>query len=289
MKKIEFRKIAVHLRNAFPVNLIAAGAIAYGGFQSWCNSSGDWENVAILILLAVIAGVDALRRVDCTVPVWSGMRWCAWLLLLLTAAAVWFPVPATAEISSDWFWLLAAIAGCCYWGWRPALRLLPVLFLALLLLPRQEPLFLVMSYPLRLLSTHISVGILEFAGVAIFREGTTITVGGSDIAITDACSGISQLAVLAFLGYLLVRRCPTAAGWRILYYLCLLPVVIAANSIRIMLVVILFLWIGEASFHDPWHSGLGYFMVVLSVLLFWGVGQLLPHRSPKPPQEENHE
>ena len=61
-----------------------------------------------------------------------------------------------------------------------------------------ETVMLALSYPLRLMATHISVAFLKFVGVEVVAERTSINIlaEGREIAVTDACSGIEQLGGL---------------------------------------------------------------------------------------------
>ena len=55
-----------------------------------------------------------------------------------------------------------------------------------------ETVMLALSYPLRLMATHISVAFLKFVGVEVVAERTSINIlaEGREIAVTDACSGM---------------------------------------------------------------------------------------------------
>ena len=163
-----------------------------------------------------------------------------------------------------------------------------MLFLCFLAIPYQEYWTLALSYPLRLISTCLSAETLRLFGDAVEYHLTTIRVGGAEIAITDACSGIRQLEALLLLGYLIVRRQHTRTGWAVLHYFFMLPAVIAANSVRIAATVLLFHWIGAAAFDDFRHTLLGYLLVIVALLLFWWFGALFPDTG-KARKEESHE
>ena len=61
-----------------------------------------------------------------------------------------------------------------------------------------------------------------------------------------------------------------------------MPIIIFTNTLRLVLVIVLYLKIGERAFEDPLHSIFGYAVVVATVLLLFGVGRLLP----KPEKEK---
>ncbi|HOG51858.1 MAG TPA: exosortase/archaeosortase family protein, partial [Lentisphaeria bacterium] len=180
-------------------------------------------------------------------------------------------------------------------GIKNSARVFLPLCLSLLILPNQEYLLLAFSYPLRLVSTIITVFGLSLCGIDIDHHLTSIRIGTSEIAITDACSGINQLAVMLLLGYILVRRCHRSRSWQIVHYLFLLPAVTIANSLRLLTSCLLYLRIGWSAFAEPYHTWFGYAMVVVTVLILWGVGFVLPEETPSPqhnapanPHPESH-
>lgn len=160
------------------------------------------------------------------------------------------------------------------YGYKYARIALAGVTFSLLILPFQENIILVFSYPLRLISSEISVIFLQLFGVDISNNLTTIQVGKSAIAITDACSGISQLGILALFAYLISLKLNLNIGFKVLWFSLTLPIVIIANSIRLIITILLFLQIGNHVFEDTIHNGLGYFFVILSVVLLY-LSQLL--------------
>jgi exosortase/archaeosortase family protein len=160
-----------------------------------------------------------------------------------------------------------------------ALRFLTPLFIALVIIPIQEQLFLAFSFPLRLISTILTVETLQLFGSNLSYELTSIRGGSFEVAITDACSGISQLAVLFLLTYIVVVLKQHRSPWyATLHYLSLLPIVIFANVIRLMLTILLFYVIGEKAFSNSYHALLGYAFVLLAIGLVYGIGALFPEK-----------
>ena len=107
---------------------------------------------------------------------------------------------------------------------------------------------------------------------------TTIRIGGQEIAITDACSGVQQLEAMVLVAYLLVHAWRRTAAWKIVHYLFLLPAIIFSNAVRIILIVLLYDVVGEAVLVGKWHIGLGYFQLVLALALIYWTGFFLPEK-----------
>lgn len=160
-------------------------------------------------------------------------------------------------------------------GWRMAARhwLLPSV--SLVILPFYELLLLELSFPLRLLSTHIVVAFLRLLSFNILSNGTTLLWQGHELAITDACSGMSLLTLLLLIAYWLVRKTSAPAWQKACWFSLLLLWVLLANTLRLLLTLFGYMLCGEAVFAAMPHFLLGCFFVVTSSLLLWLSSTLL--------------
>jgi exosortase/archaeosortase family protein len=71
----------------------------------------------------------------------------------------------------------------------------------------------------------------------------------------------------------------------------LLPIIIFSNIVRIILTLLGIVYIGDVILSDSVHSGMGFGMVLLTVILFICVGKLFHEKEEKPegqkPEKEN--
>lgn len=142
------------------------------------------------------------------------------------------------------------------------------------LLPFQDQIALACGHPLRLMATVLSVGALQLLGMNVSNEATTIHVGPADIAITDACSGIEELLAMVLVGWLLARFRQRSFGWSLFAWAFSVPSVVIANTLRLMLLVVLYAWLGDTVLTGVWHTGLGYAQAIGALLLMWWFGEL---------------
>lgn len=133
---------------------------------------------------------------------------------------------------------------------------------------------LLASYPLRLSATELAAAGLRLCGVEVAHMGSSLRIPGLDIAITDACSGISQLDAFFLIACVAVMMMHRHTGWKLLHFAFVIPAVIAANTIRIILTVLLYRLFGEAVLETAWHVALGYVQIVLALVIFLAVGGL---------------
>jgi exosortase len=261
----------------FHLPLIAI-ALAIGLVQGLRSASEHWENIAILAVLVILMSWDGRHRVSPkrpTVPLRE--RLLAWLALALAPCFLLLPDSGLPGLNTNIVLLLLAFALCAFQrGAQSALWSLPPLTLSLLVIPLQEFIYLSFSYVLRILSTILCCKLLQLFRVSVSYYHTTIYVGDASIAITDACSGISQLFALLLLGYLIVRHQHRQLRWAALHYSLLLPVLVLANALRLIITILLFQRIGAAIFADFYHTFFGLLLVVVTTLLMLAAGKLFP-------------
>ncbi len=145
----------------------------------------------------------------------------------------------------------------------------PIFYLGLLL-PVPGWMLDEFTAPLKLFVSWLSASMLEPFGIPIVREGVTMTVGPYQLLVEDACSGMNSLigliAITLFYIYLL-----RDAGWRYsLFLLCLIiPVAIAANVLRIITLILLTYFFGDAVGQGFLHVSAGLFLFALSLVLMF--------------------
>jgi exosortase len=159
----------------------------------------------------------------------------------------------------------------------------PLVYLGLLLPPPGWLLDQVTA-PLKLLVSVLATGVVEPLGIPIAREGVTMTVGPYQLLVEDACSGLNSLigliAVTLFYIYLL-----RGSNWRYSAFLvCLIiPVAIIANAIRIVILINLTYFFGDAVGQGFLHKTAGLFLFATALALVFaidsGLSSLLKKRS----------
>ena len=157
-------------------------------------------------------------------------------------------------------------------GLRPLLRnWFPLIYLALLL-PIPGWALDQFTAPLKLLVSWLAAAAVEPLGIPILREGVTMTVGPYQLLVEDACSGLNSLigliAITLFYIYLL-----RDAGWRYsLFLVCLIvPVAIIANVLRIMTLILLTYYFGDAVGQGFLHVTAGLFLFALALGLMFAI------------------
>jgi exosortase len=122
---------------------------------------------------------------------------------------------------------------------------------------------------LRVIATVASGWLVPLLGIPTYAEGTTLHIPPGTLQISDACSGFSTLYAAAAVACLTAHSAPTM-GRKALVLLTAAPLAIAANIIRIILLVLLIMWQGAWVLDSFLHplSGMMTFAISLPII-FW--------------------
>lgn len=163
-------------------------------------------------------------------------------------------------------------------GLRPMIKnWFPLLYLGFLIPP---PGWLIDSItaPLKLFVSYVATGGLQMVGIPVFREGVTLSVAQYQLLVEDACSGMNSItglvAISLFYIYLLRN-----ASWKYAFVLVALvvPIAIVANIIRVVVLVLLTYFFGDAVAQGFLHMAAGLLLFTSALLLVFVVDSLLSY------------
>ena len=270
------QQVNIALKRAPFLAMLLGASCVFGAWRSFSTNAGKWDSPLALLLLAIVSGAYGVAHLETAKKDNSSGKF-AWLLLALSFVLMGASIFTDSECGKNMALLLGCSSVAVYLEGRRCLKLLALpLLLCYIVLPFLENITLYCSYPLRLLSTEFTVGILQVFHVDISSRLTTIFIGKTQIAITDACSGVSQLGVLLFFTWILAVNLPATGQMRkIIWCIFILPIVIIANTVRLLATVGLFYAVGERAFENDIHTALGYSFILLSLIMLWGCGKAL--------------
>ncbi|MBU1378229.1 MAG: exosortase V [Alphaproteobacteria bacterium] len=130
--------------------------------------------------------------------------------------------------------------------------------------------------PLKQLVSYMATSIVEPFGIPIYREGVTLVVGPYQLLVEDACSGLNSMVGLVAISlfYIYLLR---SASWKYSLFLAalLIPVAIVANALRIVILILLTYFFGDAVGQGFLHVTAGLFLFAVALLLMFGIDNLL--------------
>jgi exosortase len=151
----------------------------------------------------------------------------------------------------------------------------PILYLAFLIPPPGWFMDSVTA-PLKLFVSYVTTEALSALGVPVFREGVTLMVAQYQLLVEDACSGMNSLtglvAISMFYIYLLRN-----ASWRysLVLVLLVIPIAVAANIIRVAILVLLTYFFGDAVAQGFLHMAAGIVLFTSALLLVFLVDSVM--------------
>lgn len=151
--------------------------------------------------------------------------------------------------------------------------LIPLFFLTFAL-PIPLALTEQIHWQLRLIVTAATSTIVPLFGVPLFVEGTTLHMSHGSLQVADACSGFSTLYAAGAVACLTAYSA-TSMARRALVLLIAAPLAIAANVLRVIILVFMVVWQGSGVLDTFIHplSGMLTFALALPVI-FWLGGDL---------------
>jgi exosortase len=143
------------------------------------------------------------------------------------------------------------------------------LLLLLLIVPIPGFIFDRVVAGLRAGSAELSYGIFRLAGVPVLRHGMIMSLPGVEIEVAPECSGIRSTMAL-FVAGIVLSRVLLRSGWtRTLAIVCIGPIGILRNAVRIVCISLLGVYVDRGFFYGSLHrkGGLLFSLVGFVVLI----------------------
>ena len=117
---------------------------------------------------------------------------------------------------------------------------------------------------------------LQRFGIPVAREGVTLYVAQYQLLVKDACSGMNSIEGLTAVGLLYVYLMRGSFFWYSIFLTALvIPIAIAANIVRIAILVLLTYYFGEAVAQSFIHIAAGFTLFATSLLLVFAIDSMV--------------
>lgn len=133
-----------------------------------------------------------------------------------------------------------------------------------------------LTSPLKLFVSQAATNIVAAFGLPVAREGVTIFVAQYQLLVEDACSGMNSIFGLLAIGlfYIYLVR-GSVLRYSILLALLMIPIAIAANILRVIIVILLTYYFGDEVGQGFLHFAAGISLFVIALGLVFGLDALL--------------
>lgn len=130
--------------------------------------------------------------------------------------------------------------------------------------------------PLKQNVSTVAEQILYTAGYPIARSGVMLTIGQYQLLVADACSGLNSMFSLSAIGllylYLMHRKSWLHNG---LILASLLPIAFCANILRVIFLVLVTYYFGDAAGQGFLHGFSGMVLFVVSLVIIIAIDTVL--------------
>ena len=199
-------------------------------------------------------------------PVWRPIP------LLAVLIPVFLVTRITQIVELEGYAMYAVVVAACYAlvGGRVMHALaFPIIYLAFAF-PPPETLVYTLTLPIKVAITQSSIAILQALGYPIGGTGVMIQIGQYQLLVAAACAGLNSIISLSALTLFYIHI--MHRGNRRTQYLLLLfvvPVAIAANFLRVLILILLTYHAGEAAAQSFIHDLAGITTFILAIGLIF--------------------
>ena len=186
----------------------------------------------------------------------------------LLAVAVFFFIGKAASVDALVFvsmWLSIVAVVLFVFGLKSMKALFfPLVVLAFFIPP---PPFInrMLTFKLRLISSDLSVRIMQFIDIPVYREGNVIDLGMIKLHVVDACSGLRYVFPTILLGILMGYWFNKKPWQRFVVFAATIPTAIATNALRIAIVGYIARNISVETADNFFHEASGIIIYLLSI------------------------
>lgn len=172
-------------------------------------------------------------------------------------------------------WMVAGLA-LLFKGWR-ALRIIWFpLFFMLFMVPLPEALVAAVTAPLKSAVSYVASNLLYAAGYPVGRSGVMLTVGQYQLMVADACAGLNSMFTLEALGMLYMNLMRyTSVARNVTLAVMLVPIAFCANIGRVMILVLVTFYFGDAAGQGFVHGFAGMVLFLIALMLMLVLDKLL--------------
>lgn len=231
--------------------------------QHWSTSNGAHGP------LILVSGVWLIWREREWLSFKPGSISDAWLLLLVPLLLLYaygrgFQLLGTESAA---LYGVLLLLGFYYWGPAAMRRLwFALLYLAFLIKP---PYGMVAeaTQPLKIAISELSVDLLHALGYPVGQSGVLIQIDQYELMVQQACAGLSSLVTLFALGLLYIHLIkPASRLHAVLLLAAIVPIAMIANLLRVLLLILLTYYAGDAIAQSMAHDAAGVVTFSLSML-----------------------
>ena len=150
----------------------------------------------------------------------------------------------------------------------------PLVYLAFAL-PPPDTVVAFVTQPIKIAISTWAVSVLQLLGYPIASSGVTIQIAQYQLLVAAACAGLNSIVTLTALClfYVYLRRRSDPVAFLVIA-IAAIPVAIIANFVRVIALVLITYYFGDAVAQGFVHDFAGLLMFSVALLAVFGIDQL---------------
>lgn len=122
------------------------------------------------------------------------------------------------------------------------------------------------TFKLKLVSSALSVKMMQLAGLSVFGEGNIIDLGLTQLQVVDACSGLRYVYPLLLMGILFGYLFHKTWWERVIMAMATVPIAIFSNALRIAITGCLTIKVSQRVADGFFHGFSGWLIFMVSLI-----------------------
>lgn len=173
-------------------------------------------------------------------------------------------------------YLILIALGFIHWGAQVMRHLWFVILYASFLIAPPYSLIAELTQPLKIAISQLAVELLHALGMPIAASGVLIQVAQYELFVKQACAGLGSLVTLMALGLFYVNLArPSRKAHVMLLLLSIIPIALLANLLRVIALILVTYFFGDAVAQSFLHDAGGLATFALSMLGLVGLDNVL--------------
>ncbi len=140
-------------------------------------------------------------------------------------------------------------------------------FILLFMIPIPGIVYFSLTFPMQLLASKVSVGVMQALGMSVVRRGNVMILPHQSLEVAEACSGlrslVSLMAMGAFYGYLAQPRFLGKA----IVFASSVPIAVTSNVIRVFITAMIAYVMEIDPTTEPLHTVMGLSVFIVAFIL----------------------
>ena len=150
----------------------------------------------------------------------------------------------------------------------------PILYLAFAM-PPPDSVVAVLTQPVKIAISELAVGLLYALGYPVASSGVMIQIANFQLLVAAACAGLNSIITLSALClfYVYLRH---RSDWRAFMTVAvvILPVAVFSNFVRVLVLILITYYFGEAAAQGFLHDFAGLTLFVVALLSIFALDSL---------------